>query len=555
LQARNAAACLTNAYAFNKIFTEVIMKKYILFVLLIIVITAVISAVGCGPADPDDELFADSVRYSDFGAIGDGITDDFAAIKKTHDYANANGVAVVADKRKKYYIGETKETITVKTNVDWSGAEFIIDDKSLPTENESWRYSLFTVSSDCEAQKIDVPAGYKLKAGQKETGLTFDKSVMLAIFNENKRDFLRYGSYLTDQNSGYPRQEIILVDKNGTVDDTTPIQWDYEEVTKIVAYSVADEPVLLRGGTFTTIANDDPQTLHYFERGIKVERSNTTVKNVEHYVTKEGATGSPYNGFFRANNTANVVFENCVMTGRKLYKNPSGNDQGTYDTRLGSCNNVKYLNCTQSNDHTDPNFWGIMCSDFCKNLFMEGCKLSRFDAHMGVYNATITDSDIGQNISVTGGGLLKIENVIRRCAKKTYFNRFVTLRQDYGSFFYGDIVIKDSVLLTGRGINYVIAGSWLDWNFGYECRFPTTVTLDNVSYVYDDDMEEYLHPHIFIFSHMTEREGETPAFAAASSNPPVLTERVIIKNNVKNTEFKLTANTMGWFADTEVIYA
>ena len=28
------------------------------------------------------------VRYSDFGAIGDGVANDFAAIKAAHDYAN-----------------------------------------------------------------------------------------------------------------------------------------------------------------------------------------------------------------------------------------------------------------------------------------------------------------------------------------------------------------------------------------------------------------------------------------------------------------------------------
>ncbi len=68
--------------------------------------------------------------------------------------------------------------------------------------------------------------------------------------------------------------------------------------------------------------------MHYYERNIKVERSNTTVKNVEHFVTDEGNENSPYNGFFRTNYTCNVTFENCVITGHKYY------NQGSYDTRL-----------------------------------------------------------------------------------------------------------------------------------------------------------------------------------------------------------------------------
>lgn len=520
------------------------MKK-LAIVLLFILIATTFAVSGCAPTDPDDKLFENCVRYSEFGAKGDGRTDDFDAIKKTHEYANEKGVAVQADNGAKYYVGAHEDTITVKTNVDWRDAKFIIDDKSADKDDNTWRYPLFSVCSDTAKQNVDIPDGYTLIAGQTETGLVFEKSVLLALFNENKRDFIRLNS--TD-NNGYVRQEVILVDKNGKVDETTPIMWDYDKVTKIEAYSVTDAPILLRGGTFTTIANDDPQSLHYFERGIMVERSNTRVKNVKHYVTDEGETGSPYNGFFRTKNTANVVYENCVVTGRKYY------DQGTYDMRPISSNNVKYVNCTQSNDHTDPTYWGVMCSDFCKNLYMDGCIVSRFDAHMGVYNATITDSDIGQNINVTGGGTLRIENVTRRCAKGYWGNRFVTLREDYGSFFYGDIIIKDSKLVTGRGINYVISASWHDHDFGYECRFPTTVTLDNVSYEIMDGVTEYIHPHIFIFSHVTERDGETPEFAAASTNPPVLTKKVIIKNNLQNTQFKLTANTMGWFADTEVEY-
>lgn len=522
---------------------KVFKRCVAVFALLAIIVAVVLPICICSRGNDEDKLFEPNVKYSDFGAKGDGKTDDFLAIKEAHDYANENGIAVKADKGAKYYIGAVMDTITVKTNVDWTDAEFIIDDKSALTESRVWWYPLFSVVSDTKPHNVEIPVGLKLNAKQENIMMTFEKSYMLAIYNEEKRDFIRHGF---DGDTGASRQEVIVVDKDGNVDKSTPIQWDYDKVTKIMAYEIDDKPIMLRGGKFTTIANDDPKILNYFERGIRVERANVTVKNVAHYVTNEGETGSPYNGFFRTQFANNVVFENCLMTGHKLY------GQGTYDTRLTSSNNIRYINCTQTNDHTDITFWGIMCSDYCKNLYMEGCKLSRFDAHKGVYNATIINSDIGQNISVTGGGVLRIENVIRRCAKNTYNNRFVTLREDYGSFFYGDIIIKNSKLITGRGINYVIAASWYDWDFGYECRFPTSLTLDNITYEYEEGLTEYLHPHIFIFSHTTERQGETPEFAKQSTNPPVLPEKVIIKNN--QTNFKLTANTMGWYSETEVKY-
>ncbi len=548
---------------------SVSMKKFsktMCFLLALVMGSAVMPIAGCAqpndsenaPPDPDDALFENCVTYGEFGAVGDGTTDDFKAIKKAHEYANEHGVAVKANEGKRYYIPAIEDRIYVKTNVDWSGAEFVIDDKSAETNSKVWWHPVFNVVSETAPEAVEIPANYTLSAGQKNVNLTFDHNVLLAVYNENKRDFIRYGY---NGNSWYPRQEILLVDKNGNVDSSTPVQWDYTEVTKITAYSVSDAPLLLRGGTFTTIANDDPvEVKNYFDRGIRIERSNVTVKNVKHYVSDEGDMGSPYNGFFRAVFSSNVVFRNCVMTGHKLYKNAGGGAQGTYDTRPLSCNNVRYLNCVQSNDHTDPAYWGIMCSDFCKNLYMDGCKLSRFDAHMGVYNATITNSDIGQNISVTGGGLLKIENVTKRCAPNTHYNRFVTLRADYGGFFYGDVMIKDSTLVTGRGINYVLATFWYDWDFGYECRFPKTVTLDNVGYRYENASDTYLHPCLYIYSNVipSDQPFTTPEQAAVSKNPPVLTEKVIIKNNrnadgSEKTAYKIITKEGGdWFKDTVI---
>ncbi len=523
------------------------MKKLVCIVLASVMIFNFTALIGCADKskDPDDEKFINAVSYSDFGAVGDGVTDDFDALKSAHAYANENGLPVKAEKGKKYYIAPKEDSITVKTDVDFTGAEFVIDDKSASEDSKVWRYSVFDVKSDAECVNVGVPAGMSVKPGQTKLDLELEKPTMLVIYNDDHKDFIRHTSGARES-----RQEILLVDENGNVDPSTPVQWDYEKVTRIVSYPTDDRPILIRGGRFTTIANDNPLGLSYYERGITIERSNVTVKNVEHYVTSEGETGSPYNGFFRTDYACNVTFENCVMTGHKYY------DRGSYDTRLGYSNNVKYLNCTQSNDITDDSLWGIMCSDFCKNLIMQNCNLSRFDAHMGVYNATIKDSEIGQHISVTGGGTLLVDNVVTYAKNRNikWFNRFVTLRDDYGSFFDGDIIIKDSTMYSERGINYVIAASWYDWEFGYECRYPKTVTIDNVRLV--TDTEEYDHKCLYVFSEQS--KDATYDDAKKSKNPPVLTEKVIIKNNIdsatgeQKTAFKMTVGDGGWFENTEI---
>jgi len=69
-----------------------------------------------------------TVSYKQFGAVGDGKTNDMPAIIKTHEYANENGCKVVAEKGAKYYIGNTEKCAVIKTDVDFGDAEFIIDD-------------------------------------------------------------------------------------------------------------------------------------------------------------------------------------------------------------------------------------------------------------------------------------------------------------------------------------------------------------------------------------------------------------------------------------------
>ena len=47
-----------------------------------------------------------------------------------HNAANAKGLAVKATEERTYYIGKGREIAIIKTDVDWSGAKFIIDDVS-----------------------------------------------------------------------------------------------------------------------------------------------------------------------------------------------------------------------------------------------------------------------------------------------------------------------------------------------------------------------------------------------------------------------------------------
>ena len=55
------------------------------------------------------------VSYEQFGAKGDGVTDDMPAIVAAHAYANEKGLSVKAKNGKTYFIGNAPLTAEIRT--------------------------------------------------------------------------------------------------------------------------------------------------------------------------------------------------------------------------------------------------------------------------------------------------------------------------------------------------------------------------------------------------------------------------------------------------------
>lgn len=526
------------------------MKKASKFLsgILAVGVTLMPLFVGCG-LFPDKPVEGEKkptrrVYYSEFGAKGDGKTDDFDAIVKAHEYANEHNLPVSADEGAHYYIGAHQKTAIVRTDTDWGDAEFTVDDREVSKENKG--YNIFEIRSDYDAYRVELPEGYALTEGQKNIGLTFSSPVLLEIVNANKKDYIRYGN---NQNNGSSRQEIVLVDEQGNVDKDTPILWRYDTVTSMTAHSVSDEGITVEGGRFTTIVNRETVNSGYYARGINVKRSNTTLSCIAHYLDGEptaeadppetptpGKSSAPYTGFYVVNTANNVTIESCVLTGHASYRyrKPTGwVTQGTYDTQAARSNRVSWIDCTQSNDITDKTYWGIMASNFCKNLTMDGCKLSRFDAHQGVYNATIRNSELGQTLNVIGAGTLLVENVTRYGG-----GHFLQLRTDYGSSWDGEAIFKNCTLDTTDFSCAVISASWTDWNFGYPCYLPFSVTLDNFKVTNPS-------AKCYVYSSITTTPYEK---VLSSKNPYSVTQTVNVPNEA--TPVFLSMNKSGLFERT-----
>ncbi len=242
-----------------------------------------------------------------------------------------------------------------------------------------------------------------------------------------------------------------------------------------------------------------------------------------------------YGGFIHISECCFVKVENCILTGHKTYET-IGNagkpvSMGSYDLLVNRALNVSFVNCTQTNDIDDRKYWGILGSNFCKNLLYDGCKLSRFDAHQGVANATIRNSTLGHmGINAIGSGTFLVENSVIRGGS------IVNLRNDYGSSWEGDLIIRNCLFVPRESAQQkvqLIAGynSGLH-DFGYPCTMPTRIAIENLKIDDSKLTDSYPGPAIFMdFNPEMKDESYTEKF------PYQITKEVILKN-VKATSGK-----------------
>ena len=459
------------------------------------------------------------VRYSDFGARGDGKADDMEAIVATHMFANEHSLHVKADKGATYYIGGRDRTAVIRTDTDFGKANFIIDDTQVENRNSH----VFLVSS---GQQPFKPEGIKsLKRNQEKINGSFPGTCIVTVTNSNIKRYIRYGP---NQNSGSSQTDIFIVDKDGNIDMNAPVIWDFDQITDITALPIDPVTLTIRGGKFTTIANQAESKYTYYSRGIAIRRSNVLVEGVEHRVTGEGDHGAPYGGFINIGDCAYVTVKNALLTGRKVYETIGSAgvpvSMGSYDLSVNRALNISFVNCSQTNDINDSRYWGILGSNYCKNLLYDRCSFSRFDAHMGVANATIRNSRLGhQGINAIGSGTFTVEN------STIYARNLINLRNDYGSTWQGELVIRncDFIPAAGRPVsaNLVGGSNSGQHDFGYVCYMPERITIENLRIDDSNHPENYKGPAIFsnFNSKMTEE-------TYVEKYPYIITREVILRN-------------------------
>ncbi len=491
-----------------------------LLLLLTLFLTAVVAAQDLASTEPDPGL-ARTIRergyvtYRDFDAAADGMTDAGAAIAAAHTYANRHGLPVRTEGGT-YYLGGAERTALILTPTDFGTATFIIDD----TEVENIGAPVFVVGS---REEPFVPEGIgTLRRGQERLPVSLPAASLVTVTNDSVRHYIRYGP---NQDRGAAQTDIFVVGADGKVDPQTPIIWDFNRITEISARPIEADTLRITGGRFITVANQAESKYTYYSRNIVIERSRVIVDGLQHRIIGEGEHGAPYGGFLSIRNCAYVTVRNCVLTGHKTYSTigSAGTPvtMGSYDILANRALNVSFVNCTQTNDIHDRTYWGIMGSNYCKNLVYDSCVLSRFDAHKGVANATIRNSTLGHmGINAIGSGTLTVENT------SVLGGRFVNLRSDYGSTWRGRLLLRDCTFEPTNAGAAVISGYYSgQHDFGYVSYMPDTITVAGL-HIDDSGLpDDYPGPALFA-DFNPERTDST----YVERYPYVVTEQVILRD-------------------------
>ena len=439
----------------------------------VVLVAASLGAMHAAAGNPDAS--ASVVTYEAFGAIGDGVADDLPAICKAHAHANRNGLIVRSKPGATYHLGRQALTAIIATDTDWGTSRFVIDD-SQGVDNH--KQPVFEVRSLLKPVPLKID---RLSRGQTHLDLRPASDCLVLVENKNRKIFIRRG---LNQNLGTSQQEVFILRKDGSI--TGAIDWDYDVVTRIEARPIDPKPLVLRGGIFTNIANRilQEKDSSYWARNIRICRSNTTVDGITHHVTGEKDSGGPYGGFLNLHQCANIILRNCRIDDRKVYKKIGNAGKpvamGTYGYQAHLVVNLQMSKCRMENIH-DGSRWGVTATNFMKNFLVEDCVLSRVDVHQGVSGVyMIRRSTIGHaGINAIGRGRLVVED------STLHGRNLISLREDYGSTWDGDILIRKCRWIPPNG-NPVMFGMKNDGthDFGYPCSMPRVIRIDGL--VVDD---------------------------------------------------------------------
>ncbi len=394
------------------------------------------------------------VEYEMFGAVGDGITDDYTAIRLTHEFANANKINVHAASNKTYYLKNIPEPIEIQTDTMWNGAKFILDDTQIEGAQSLQDY--FVIKPSIEMEELLDPS--VLGAIDRETTYieTFKDQglIVVELTNEMKR------TYQTEaDDTGVSQTDVLLID-NGRV--LTSLNEPFEMVTKCVINHVDETEICISGGKFTHRLNTTSPSSP-FHRGIKCIRSNVRFDALEYISESNSGVVAPYLGFIKISRTYNVILHGLFTNGI-----PGNSSVVTLESNV----NV-YIDDVNQMTFMNPAYSPIITGFNLENVYVRKSTFNAVRFIRACRDLYITSSTLTK-VLVSGYGNLYIND------STLHGSEFVDLYSETGSSWRGQVMINNSIL-NAQDEQATIVRCHHDYtiNRGFTSHYPS-INADNI---------------------------------------------------------------------------
>ena len=407
----------------------------------------------------------EKVTYRMFGAKLDGVTDDGAAIKNCHDYANqikileANGKSYIYPCKVENHQGiiykKNQNTIYAYTDVDLSGSTILMDDF-----NSAW-YG-FYIWGDNASNNYIFDIGDNILASMKKDNarLNFDYKMeappnSVIYFNEKPYSMRNNGGSFYS----VERMELMVHKQDGWCASPFCDDWT-SDGADLFSAEISDEDTLNVYGIKRAWFNYIPTNHGYFI-GCRViyKCSDSNKQSAVLWVRRHNCTVSDFIFEPDLSNLQNNLYKNASIYVYGCYnvtlKNITGlnnagkrledtsNATSGYVIRIFGCDTINIYNCDLSG------FWGAIAASQVKSFTIRDSKSNRLDVHDGVYNITIDNCVLYTHAIQVGYGRgnLTVSNCkfyFRFDPDNCYQNLYmIALQATYGRIFAGKIYIRN----------------------------------------------------------------------------------------------------------------
>lgn len=406
------------------------------------------------------------VDYAQFGAVGDGTTDDTAAVIAAHAYANANKlpVRVVGGS---YYVNLNNTSNQLRIGVDckWVNARLRFNNMSgfgifVPPESETVLTQADVVISEFQATRTSLPSLSAYKNHH-------------AVISSTEQDLNR------KRDSGpapQAKSQPVILGAGGLLN--APLYTTFGSISEVRLQPLVQDAITLDGlhlEVFGDATNLSP---------IGIRRNGVTIKNLR----------------FTDNSTTQVIpvqslvsFEFCCG-GQVLDPVCDALAKDATTSYNYVINIWKSSNIRISGMHSFDG-WAQVDGNYFRGLVVEDSTIDRVGSHFRGFDCVFRNLSArrGRCIDVAGGGYFLAENINVQTRSTDDEGYVIGVRGDYGAEWDGRMVARN-IVVDERGLYSAASGrrpsiisAQVDstvgaHDFGRVVQLPTHVSIENCSW-------------------------------------------------------------------------